>query len=134
MKRRIGLIVLAAVAIAAMFREEGRLLLFGWALFVWHNMTRVTVNPSGVATGLIALVLLACATHYFARWWCRAVPRPADAPLRQWHFRWSLAVVLVLFLMFAVGFSAIGLARHIGWLISSPTPIYMEWVRWRHFE
>jgi hypothetical protein len=120
------LYLLAAVALASLFREEPALLLVGWLAFLGRNLRQVTVNPAGVATGIAATVLLLGLTHYLGRWWCRAASGGADAPPRRWRFRWSLAAMILLWVAFAAGFSAIGLARHIGWLLSSGEPAYVE--------
>jgi hypothetical protein len=128
MKTRTAIILglAAAMLLSAAFREEPRLLLFGWAVFLWHNVGIVTVNPVGVATGVVAIALLLALTHYLGRWFCHAVPTGGDAPQRRWRFRWTLSVLLVLVVMFAAGFSAIGLARQLGWLASSGDTIYVQ--------
>ena len=132
MKRRIVVILglLAAVVLAAVWREEPRLLLLGWAAFLGQNLGKVTVNPAGVATGIAATVLLLGLTQYLGRWWCSAAA--GDVPRRRWRFRWSLAATILLLVAFAAGFSAIGLARHVGWLLSSKDPVYIQRVdgRW----
>jgi hypothetical protein len=133
MTRRIAatLGILLLIGLAALFREEPRLLAAGWALFLWHNLGLVTVNPAGVATGLVAILLLLGVTHYLGRWCYGVMPGGVDAPRRQWRFRWSLSVVILLFVMFAAGFSAIGIARQLGWLISSNEPVYVERVDYK---
>jgi hypothetical protein len=120
MKGRIAAIVgLSAVAVAAVLSEAIRLLLVGWVVFLWRNLWKVTVNPAGVATGVVAILLLLGATHYFCHGWRRAMPGDSDSPRRPWRFRWTLSIVILLLVMFAAGFSAIGLARQLGWLLSS---------------
>jgi hypothetical protein len=119
-----GLAVL--ILFAAVVREEPWLFLVGWMPFLWHNLQNVTVNPVGVATGVAAFVLLLGMTHYIGRWWRLAMPSGSDGPQRQWRFRWSLSVVIVVVVMFAAGFSAIGLARQLGWLLSSTEATYVE--------
>jgi len=130
MKTRIAIIsgVAAAILLAVAVREEPRLLLVGWMLFLWRNLCNVTFNPTGVATGVVAVALLLGMIHYIGRWWCRATPSGSDGPRRQWRFRWSLSVVIVVVVMFAAGFSAIGLARQLGWLLSSKGTTYVEQV------
>ena len=70
--------LLVAVVLAAVFRKEPALLLFGWLAFLGRNLRQVTVNPVGVATGIAAIVLLLGLTHYLGRWWCRAASGGAD--------------------------------------------------------
>ncbi len=129
MKRPTALILglSAAVVLAAVFWEEARLLLLGWATFLGRNFSKVTVNFSGVATGLAAILLFLGLTHYLGRWWCSAAGG-GGPPRRRWHFRWTLAVLVLLIVAFTAGFSAIGLARQLGWLLSSREPVYVEHV------
>jgi hypothetical protein len=106
--------------------SEVRLLVVGWAQFLWRNLGQVTINPAGVATGLVAIVLLLGVTHYLGRWLFGAKPGGSNAARRQWRFSWSLSAVILLVVMFIAGFSTVGLARHLGWLLSSNDPVYVE--------
>ncbi len=81
-------------------------LLFGWFSFLRRNLPLVTVNWAGLATGLAILAITLAAMHVFFRSW------------RPWRFRWTVMIVLALAVLFAAGFSTIGLARHVGWLCS----------------
>ena len=125
--------VTAAIILAVVYPAQVWLLLAGWMPFLWHNLQNVTVNPEGVLIGVVAIALLLGMTHYIGRWWRQAVPNGSGSPRRQWRFRWSLSVVIVVFVMFAAGFSAIGLARQLGWLLSlsSGEPVYVERVEGR---
>ena len=131
MKRWIAAFLGVAVVLLGRFREDVGLLLVGWLLFLRRTLPQATVNMAGVATGLVALALLVGVVHYFGRWWRGATPQAADAPPRQWPFRWSLAVLLALFVMFAAGFATIGLARQVGWLFASQPPSYTEAVDYK---
>ena len=66
----------------------------------------------------------------FARSMLRSIPREPTLPPRRWRFRWTLSIVAALFLMFAVGYSTIGLARHIGWMVNSNEPHYQLKTKW----
>ncbi|MHB9005006.1 MAG: hypothetical protein ACYC6C_13290 [Coriobacteriia bacterium] len=112
-----------AVAVAALVRPEIRVLLFGWFAFLRDNLSRVTVNPTTVATSLAFVVVLLALAQYVGGWWSKS--RDSQASPRRWRFRSSLAVLAVVFLMFAVGLSTVGLARHVGWLLSSADGIYI---------
>jgi hypothetical protein len=46
-------------------------------------------------------------------------------PPRRWPFRWTLSLLVLLLVMFAAGFSAVGLARHVGWLLTSSQLSYV---------
>ena len=82
MKRRTAIILglLAALVLAAVWREEPRLLLLGWLVFLERNLRQVSVNPAGAATAVVAILLLLGLTHYLGRWWCNAVAGDAPAP------------------------------------------------------
>jgi prepilin-type processing-associated H-X9-DG protein len=121
-KFRIGCLggLLAACAVwAAIFSEIGRILLFGWIAFLGRTIPRATVNLSGVASGVVALVLLVAMVHYFGRWLVRASSAGPGVLPRPWRFRWSVSIVGSVILMFAVGYCSVGLARHLGWILSS---------------
>jgi hypothetical protein len=132
MKRRTAVILglLAGILLAAVFREEPRLILFGWIPFLRRNLAAATVNPAGVASGIAAILLFLSLAHYFGRWWCAAAA--GDPARRRWRFRWTLSLAILLLVGFAAGFATIGLARHVGWLLSSKQPVYVGHVdgRW----
>jgi hypothetical protein len=122
-----------AVLVGALFfnLEEVFVLLCGWLLFLARNLPKVTVNPAAVATGIVVIALLVCVTHYVGRRWSGSGLGDAAAPRRKWRFRWTLSLLIAVFVMFAAGFSAVGLARHIGWLLSSQESSYMEQVKYK---
>jgi hypothetical protein len=124
--KQILLVVLIAFALLLILpffvvnsRELG-MLLFGWYGFIRQNFPQAKVSPAGVATGAVFLLLLVGCIEIFARSLLRSIPRAAEATPRRWRFRWTLSLITTLFLMFAVGYSSIGLARHVGWMINSP--------------
>ena len=127
---RILLIVLILLALALLlpffviYSLEEKMILIGWIGFIRRNFTQAAIEPAGVATGVVLLVLLIAIIEVFARSVLRSIRRAENAPPRRWRFRWTLSIVAALFLMFAVGYSAIGLARHIGWMINSPGQDY----------
>lgn len=147
----IGWAVVVAALLASMISEITRTLVLGWIAFLSRTLPKVTVNPVGVLSGIIALGLLAGILHGFAKWWSRErgvgggqqsveVPIPGfpvsgsphlapRSPL-SWRFRWTLGILVLLIVMFATGYSAIGLARQLGWLLSSDEPLYGERIAW----
>jgi len=95
-----------------------RLLLFGWFSFLHRNLPGVAVNVVGVATGVVVFALTLGVVHWLGWSWRRGGVRT------PWRFRWSLTVVLAVMVLFAAGFSMIGLARHVGWLFSTTAPTF----------
>ncbi|MGO8748073.1 MAG: hypothetical protein ACLQNE_19030 [Thermoguttaceae bacterium] len=106
--------------------EVAGTLLFGWIGFVRHTLPRVTVNPSAVVSGVTTFVLFTALVDGLARGCCRA-QQPGAAP-RRWRFRWTVSIVVGVFLMFAVGYCTIGLVRQVGWILSSRKPLRGEWM------
>jgi hypothetical protein len=115
---RIGIILLTAAALIGLgvLSDAVAVLLVGWFTFLQRNLPLVTVNASGVLSGLVVIGLTLVLVHIVAG--------TRRVPATLWRFRYSLYVLLAIVLMFAVGLSTIGLARHVGWLFSSPEPIF----------
>jgi hypothetical protein len=67
------------------------------------------------------VALLVVLVDRCGRWICRGVPAE---PARRWQFRWTLSIVLTVLLMFVVTYSTIGLARHVGWILSSDDAVF----------
>ncbi|MCC6125148.1 MAG: hypothetical protein IT426_09320 [Pirellulales bacterium] len=143
------------------YLDEGAILV-GWIGFIRRNFPQATIEPAGIATGAVFLLLLVALIEIFARSVAFSLPsssktagasgatgilpvppsgdetktaetanisteahwRDASGTPRRWRFRWTLSIVAALFLMFAVGYSTIGLARHIGWMATSKEPHY----------
>jgi len=105
-------------------------LAFGWLHFLARNLGQVSVHPASVVTGAVFVALLIVAIHGCGSSFCRAVTaKSAVAP--RWRFRWTLAILGVVVLMFVAGLSTIGLARHLGWMFSTADPTYMETVKFK---
>lgn len=107
--------------------------LFGWLLFLLHNLPEVRFRPASFAQAVVAFGLLLWATHSFLGWLYRRRPQE-DAPEedsseakpsapREWQFRWSAACVVSIVVMFAAGISMIALVHQVGWLVTSDQPL-----------
>ena len=105
--------------------EIPRAILLGWIFFLYRTLPRMTADWPSVFVGCLALVLFTAGVHWVGWAWRRNV---AYAP--RWKFRWSLATVAVVFLLFAAGISLVGIVHQAGWLLSSPEPYYVQTVRW----
>jgi hypothetical protein len=128
-----GLLALILLVLAA-FQPTGQAILFGWFAFIRRNFPQATAEPAALATGALFLFLLIAVIEVFARSLLRSIPQESTAAPRRWRFRWTLSIVSALFLMFAVGYSTIGLARHIGWMVNSNEPYYQETINWKSAE
>jgi hypothetical protein len=109
---------------------DPRALLFGWLYFLIRNLPRMSVNPAAVISGAIFVALFVAAVQRGGVSYCRAASAKSGSD-RRWCFRWTLMVLAVVVLMFLVGLATIGLARHLGWLLSSKQPIYEEKVSYK---
>lgn len=118
------LAILVLIVFAAPF-EMPRSIVWGWLLFLYHTLPRMTVDWPSVFVGCLALVLFTTGVHAAGRTWRRNAP---EGP--HWKLRWSLATVAVVFVLFAAGISLVGIVHQAGWLLTSPQPRYVQTIRW----
>jgi hypothetical protein len=105
------------------------LVLFGWTRFLVENVPRMTFDPPAVALGGAAMVLFVVLAHFTLRSFAagRAAAEPTATPrAAKWKWRWTLAILAVVLLMFVAGTSLVGLAHQAVWLATSPEPVYDE--------
>lgn len=98
---------------------------FGWIVFLYHTLPRMTVDGPSVFVGFAALLLFTGGVHAAGRAWRRSA---AEGP--RWKLRWSLTVVAGVFLLFASGISLVAIVHQTGWLLTSPEPYYVRTMRW----
>jgi hypothetical protein len=127
------LLAVAALILMLGFLIEFPLLGYGWMPFLARNLREVSVQPGSMITGVVFVALLIAAIHGCGSSHCRAVSAKS-AVARRWRFRWTLAVLGVVVVMFVAGLSTIGLARHLGWMLSSTDPTYKETVEYKDFS
>jgi hypothetical protein len=115
----IFLAAFAASAIAGGVYADGfNGLAFGWVGYLRWVLPRVRVTGDGVATAVVCLVLFTVGLHGFFRWLSAEVGRASGISRRPWSWRRTLAIVMLVMLMFAVGVAATGIAHQAGWLIA----------------
>ena len=124
------LIAVAAVILVFGVLMKFPLLAFGWAHFVARNFQEASVHPASLISGAVFVGLLVAAIHGCGSSYCRAVAAKSATAVR-WRFRGTLAVLGVVVVMFVAGLSAIGLARHVGWMFSTADPSYEETVEYK---
>jgi hypothetical protein len=104
--------------------EAAWLLLVGWIAFLARVLPGVTAEPTTIATGLTALVLFTALLHLIAR---RSYASARPGLPSRWPWRWTIAGVAVVVLLFAGGLSAVALLRGTAWLgdmvTSGPEPL-----------
>ncbi len=120
-KRNVAIFAAAFAFLAALvFAEEVRLLAFGWIFFVGRTFPQASINWEALATAAIVAVVTLCAVDLFSRSILRAIPLDEEKSRPRWHFRWSVYLTLTPTALFVVAYASIALARHVGWLITSP--------------
>lgn len=118
------LFLLIGLALAALF-PIGRVLLFGWGTFIADRFPRARLHGEAIASGVVFVVLFAVAVETLGRLCCRG-KEPGQGPSRRWRSRWTASVVVGVVVLFAVGYCTIGLARHVGWVLSSDEPRFAD--------
>jgi len=92
-------------------------LLFGWIRFAGQVLPKVTVNPAGVGMALGCVALAAVVGHRFCLWLRQGEP---------WRWRWTLAGLSGILILFAAGMAFTGVAHQVGWLMRSPKPLWIH--------
>lgn len=110
--KRYTAIVLILVAIAALLSFEfGRTLAFGWGGFIERVMPGVSPRPQSVAAALTAMVILTVAVHWLVGRWV------------AWSWRQSVAVTLLLFMLFAASVALVAVGHNAIWYATDPEPM-----------
>ena len=89
-------------------------LLFGWIRFVGQVLPKITINPAGVGMAVGCVGLAAVVGHRFCLWLRQGEP---------WRWRWTLAGLAGVVVLFASGMAFTGVAHQAGWLLRSPVPL-----------
>lgn len=111
-------IVCALLVLVGLFAWLGTMaeqLILGWLYFPLRVVPQMTVDPPAAFVGLAALVLLIAVIHMTARWLMREAAA-AEGGARSWSFPSTLAMALLLLLMFAAGTAMVGATHQIVWL------------------
>lgn len=101
--------------------EMWRSIVLGWLLFPYHTLPRMTLDWPSVCVGCLALVLFTAGVHAIGRTW-----RLSAAEDPRWKLRWSLSVVVGVFLLFAASISLVAIVHQTGWLLTSQEPYYVQ--------
>lgn len=89
-------------------------LAIGWIRFAARILPQIRVNPAGVALFALCLVAAAVVGHRFCRWLRQGEP---------WHWRWTLAGMAGIVVLFASGMAFTGVAHQAGWLLRGREPL-----------
>lgn len=116
----LGVGVLLVVGLLLLPYGAGLWLLFGWVVFPFRVLPDVSVYWPSVAVGCTALVLFTAGVQWMGRAWARRAPQEEGRPGPRWRFRWSLALVTVVFLLFVGGTALVAVTHQGLWLATSP--------------
>lgn len=100
--------------------EAPYLVVLGWIHFLQRTLSQITVDWSGVMTGLILVVVLGYGFHRLGRW-LQTWPRETKIA-----WRWTNAPMLVLGVttLFAAGLAGVGLVRSLQWFLRMEQPYF----------
>src|SRR5207245_1036282 len=87
-----------------------------WVGVRWRVVPRLSANWGVVAVGCTAVVLFAAGIHWVG--W-----RSYRTAGEKWRLRWTLAAVMMVFVLFAAGVAFIGVVHQTGWLLTSEEPL-----------
>ena len=89
-------------------------LLFGWISFLYESLPLVKLQLEMILSSVAALIIASFGLHFSARSLCAKV----SGGKQTWSPRSSLAVVVVLLLLFSVTLAGAGIVHQVGWLRS----------------
>ncbi len=94
----------------------------GWAFFGYRVGPETTLSATGFVTSMFWLAAITQLAHSSLS---RLIVRAHGTGPRPWHWRWTVALVTGVMLMFMAAVGAVGFARQVGSLIGSREP----WLR-----
>ena len=95
---------------------------FGWVMYLYRVVPRVSIDGAGILTAVLCLALFVAGSHAFLRWFhgqFQAAIAPKDQEVPPWKARWTVALSASILLLFVAGISAAGIAHQLGWLLTS---------------
>ena len=90
--------------------------MFGWALFLWHTVPRVSVVWSDVAMAAVFFVAFGTGLHGFFLWLSREIATKRGEPAAPWPPRRTFSLVGLIVLIFASGIAAVGITHESVWM------------------
>lgn len=101
-------------------------LIIGWLTFVSRVVPQVQWRPGGIGIFFLSFVVGVLCTHHLAGWLAREInaKRSTDNEIR-WSLRSSLALNLLVIMLFVVGIGMTGITHQVGWLATSPEPMFV---------
>ena len=101
-------------------------LLTGWLSFALGVLPQVELRLGGFVIFMLSFVFSVGCSHYLFSWLMSEInaKRQPDAQIR-WRLRSSISLVLLCMMIFVVGIGMAGVTHQVGWLITSPDPMFV---------
>src|SRR5262249_21408540 len=122
--KKLGLLVgvwLVLLLVALPF-DGPFLFLTGWLTYPFEVLPKVRLYWPSIILGGAALVLFTAGVH-----WLGTLSYGRYSFVRGhssgWKLRWSLAIVVFMFILFAAGISLVGVTHQAAWLMTSDEPL-----------
>ena len=93
-------------------RQITILLPFGWAAYLWRNLSQLTINREIAIDFFLAMVLATAGLHAAFYWAIRRLNSGG-----AWPFRQTAKITALVLLLFAACVTATGLVRNVTWLL-----------------
>lgn len=110
-------------------------LLFGWFAFIRQVITQVRIRWDGVAVWFVAVCIAVVSFHYLMSWWLAERARIAESADKlqessvesvRWRLRASVAMVMIIQLVFVVGIATSGIVHQTIWIWHSPVGLTVD--------
>jgi hypothetical protein len=109
-------LVIGLIAACAWLGLAAEHLFLGWLYFPLRVLPQVTADAPAAVVGGVSLAGFVVGIHYTARWWMRATA-PADNSPRPWSWRSTIALSILILLLFAAGTAMVGATHQLVWLV-----------------
>lgn len=112
------LIAILTLLLVQLFRDPASTeqMLFGWLYFPVQTIPKMTADWPTAILGLISAGLFVPGLHWTVRWFIQ--PSGPDGLTRQWSWRASAGVSLLLVLLFCAGTAMVGMTHQFVWLLT----------------
>lgn len=87
-------------------------LLLGWVMFLRETLPQVRTDAGMIVSGIVALFLATWGLHRFVAWLTSQLPSYS----RPWKWQSTLAVTVLILLLFSSALAGIGIGHQVGWL------------------
>lgn len=94
---------------------------FGWGDFATRVLPKVNVRWEGVLYFAFFFFVATITANSLFSWIHRSSVVEAEQP-RKWKVRWTVVLLSMVLIVFAVGLSFAGVVHQIGWIATSPSP------------